>query len=106
MNEWTIQKLIRWTTQHFGSKGIESSRLDTELLLAHTLNCKRLDLYLKFDQPVSPAELAFFKTLVVRRTGREPVAYILGRQEFFNHTFDVGPGVLIPRPETEHLLEE
>jgi release factor glutamine methyltransferase len=106
VNEWTIQKLIQWTTQHFGAKGIESSRLDAELLLAHTLNCKRLDLYLKFDQPVSTAELASFKNLVMRRTQREPVAYILGRQEFFSYSFDVSPGVLIPRPETEHLLEE
>jgi len=106
VNEWNIQKLIVWTTQHFSSKGINSSRLDAELLLAKTLKCKRLDLYLRFDQPVSAIELQSFKSLVLRRSQREPIAYILGQQEFFNRVFEISPGVLIPRPETESVIEE
>jgi release factor glutamine methyltransferase len=106
VTDWTIQKLIHWTTGHFGSKGIDSARLDAELLLAATLRCKRLDLYLRFDQPLAADELKNFKALVVRRAAREPVAYILGQQEFYNRTFLVSPGVLIPRPETEHLIDK
>jgi release factor glutamine methyltransferase len=102
---WTIQKTIQWTSQHFLSKKIESARLDTELLLAKALGCKRIDLYLKFDQPLKANELKTFKEMVVRRSQREPVAYILGVREFFGREFEVGPGVLIPRPETELLID-
>lgn len=105
MKTWTIQSLLEWTSQHFKEKGIESARLDAELLLADTLKCKRLDLYLKFDQPVHDAELALFKVSVVRRGQREPVAYILGRQEFYSRVFEIPKRVLIPRPETEHLVD-
>jgi release factor glutamine methyltransferase len=103
---WTIQKLLTWTTQHFASKNISSARLDAELLLSHMLGCKRLDLYLRFDQPLGAAELARFKEFVIRRAKNEPVAYILGSKEFYGREFKVGPGALIPRPETEHLIDE
>jgi release factor glutamine methyltransferase len=102
---WTIQKLLDWTSKHFSTKGIGSARLDTELLLARALGCKRLDLYLKFDQPLKPEELSNFKEMVKRRSQKEPVAYILGEKEFYGRGFSVGPGVLIPRPETEHLID-
>jgi release factor glutamine methyltransferase len=105
VNEWTIAKVIEWTTLHFNSKGIDSARLDGELLLSHTLKCKRIDLYLKFDQLVTQDELTAYKALVVRRSKREPIAYILGRQEFYDRSFCIHSGVLIPRPETEHLVE-
>jgi len=103
---WTIQKIIDWTTKHFVSKGISSARLDTELLLARALSCRRLDLYLKFDQPLKNEELSTFKEMVKRRSQKEPVAYILGEKEFYGRGFSVGPGVLVPRPETEHLIDE
>ena len=103
---WTIQKILTWTAEFFTSKKIPSARLDSEILLATTLGCRRLDLYLKFDQPLKDMELKKFKELVVRRSKREPVAYITGVQEFYGRNFIVGPGVLIPRPETEHLIGE
>ena len=71
---WTINKILSWTTEHFQSKGIESSRLDAEILLANALNCKRLDLYLRQDQPLTESELSEFKLRVRRRALREPVA--------------------------------
>lgn len=103
---WTVQRLLNWTSQHFQSKEIPSARLDAELLLSHALGKKRLDLYLGFDQPVTPGELSIMRDLVKRRSRHEPVAYILGRQEFYGRSFAVGKGVLIPRPETEHLIDE
>jgi release factor glutamine methyltransferase len=104
-NIWTIQKILSWTTQHFMSKNIPSSRLDAEILLAHILKCRRLDLYLRFDQPLKESELINFKGLVIRRLKHEPVAYIIGEQEFYGRKFVVGPGALIPRPETEQLVD-
>lgn len=103
---WDIQKVLTWTTQHFESKSIPSARLDAELLLAHILKCKRIELYLKFDQPVETQNLSRYKELIKRRTQLEPVAYILGEKDFYGRTFNVGQGVLVPRPETEHLVEE
>ncbi len=103
---WTVQNIIIWTTRHFHSKQIDSSRLDAEVLLASVLRCRRIDLYLRFDQPLKPDELLCFKDLVKRRAKREPVAYILGEKEFYGRTFKVGDGVLVPRPETEHLIDE
>ncbi|MBK9293640.1 MAG: peptide chain release factor N(5)-glutamine methyltransferase [Oligoflexia bacterium] len=106
MQSWNIQQVLNWTTSHFDSKKISSSRLDAELLLAKTLNCKRIDLYLKFDQPLLEKDLNKFKELIKRRAHYEPIAYILGEKDFFGRNFDVGPGVLIPRPETELIIEE
>jgi release factor glutamine methyltransferase len=103
---WTIQKLITWCTGYFNEKQIPSARLDAELLLAHVLNLRRLDLYLQFDRPLLPAELAAFKALVKRRSEHEPVAYIIGLKEFRSRDFLVSPAVLIPRPDTEILVDE
>jgi len=101
---WTILELLRWTTDYFRDKGVSEPRASTEVLLAHTLGVSRLDLYLRYDQPLNPDELARFKTLVVRRRNGEPVAYLTGHREFWSLDFQVNPAVLIPRPETETLV--
>jgi len=103
--QWTILKILQWTTAYFKSHHIDSPRLTVEILLAHALNTKRIDLYTRFDQPLTKDELAIFKVLIKRRIHREPVAYITGNREFFGIDFDVSPNVLIPRPETEFLVE-
>lgn len=103
--EWTIIKLLEWTTSYFKSHTIDSPRATAEILLAHALSLKRIDLYLQYDRPLTRDELAEFKSLIRRRCQREPVAYIVGRKGFWNHEFEVDPSVLIPRPDTECLLE-
>jgi release factor glutamine methyltransferase len=104
-DDWTILKLLQWTTTYFKEHGIESPRIDAELLLASALELERIDLYLRYDQPLNPSELACFRERVKRRVAREPVAYILGVKEFWELEMAVGPEVLIPRPETECLVE-
>lgn len=101
---WTIVKLLRWSTDYFLDKGVSEPRASAEVLLAHVLGLSRLDLYLRHDQPLTPEELAAFKALVVRRRAGEPVAYLTGHKEFWSLDFQVRPGVLIPRPETEILV--
>jgi len=104
-NRWTIIQLINWTTKHLMEKGFENSRLNAEILLAHTLKCNRVKLYLDFDRPLQADELAEFKVLLKRRLNHEPLQYITGQCEFMSLPFTVGPGALIPRPETEMLVE-
>ncbi|MHB9072223.1 MAG: peptide chain release factor N(5)-glutamine methyltransferase [Desulfobaccales bacterium] len=101
---WTILELLRWTTGYFRDKGVSEPRASAEVLLAHTLDVSRLDLYLRYDQPLNAEELARFKALVVRRRQGEPVAYLTGHREFWSLDFQVTPAVLIPRPETETLV--
>ncbi len=103
--EWTILSILEWTTGYFRTHAIDSPRLDAEILLAHSLELRRIDLYLRYDQPLGADELAAFKALVRRRASREPVAYIIGRREFWGLDVLVGPEVLTPRPETERLVE-
>ena len=103
--EWTILSLLKWSTGYFKSHDIDSPRATAEILLAHALNLKRIDLYLRYDQPLLKTELAAYKSLLKRRTGREPVAYITGVREFWSGAFSVGPDVLIPRPDTECIVE-
>ena len=102
----TIIELIRLSAEYFQKKAIETSRLDAELLLAHALGVRRIDLYLNYDRPLQQEELRLFRTLVSRRVHREPVAYITGVKEFWSLAFAVIPRVLIPRPETELLVEQ
>ena len=103
---WTVQSTLGWTTEYFKSKQIESARTDAEILLARVLKIRRLDLYLRFEQILGEAELGQFREAVKRRARNEPVAYIIGEREFYGRVFKVGPGVLIPRPETELLVDE
>jgi release factor glutamine methyltransferase len=102
---WSIVALLRWTTGYFEEKGVAEPRASAEILLAHTLGLSRLDLYLRHDQPLSPEELARFKALIVRRRLGEPVAYLAGHKEFWSLDLLVTPATLIPRPETEVLVE-
>jgi release factor glutamine methyltransferase len=104
-DDWTIIRLLQWTTTYFKDHGIESPRIDAELLLAFALGLTRIDLYLRHDQPLNQDELTRFRTLVKRRAAREPVAYITGMKEFWALELVVGPDVLIPRPETECVVE-
>lgn len=103
---WTILRLLTWTEGYFEKFDIDSPRLTAEILLSHTLGIRRLDLYLQFDRPLNPDELASYKQLIKRRVeNREPVAYITGSKGFWDAELSVSPHVLIPRPDTETLVE-
>lgn len=102
---WTVLKLIRWSAGYLEEKGVESARLDAEHLLAHALGTTRLQLYLQYDRPLSPEELAAFKPLLVRRSRREPLQYVVGRTAFRELELATDARALIPRPETEVLVE-
>jgi release factor glutamine methyltransferase len=102
---WTPLKLLTWTQGWFTQKGIDSPRLTAELLLAHALGCDRVRLYLDFDKPLGDPELKAYRELVRRRGEREPTAYLLGRKEFYGRSFQVDARALVPRPETELVLE-
>ncbi|MCF8032008.1 MAG: peptide chain release factor N(5)-glutamine methyltransferase [Desulfarculaceae bacterium] len=103
---WTVGRLIPWAADYLKKYSVDAARLSGELLLAQVLGCTRLELYLRFDQPLAPEELAAFKALILRRREHEPVAYILGNREFWGLELACGPGALVPRPESEHLVEE
>ena len=102
---WTVQKVITWTTGHFQKKGMDNPRLDAEVLLAHLLGIDRMGLYLNYDTPLKEGERSIYRDMIQRRTAGEPVAYIIGHKEFWSMKFEVSPESLIPRPETEHLVE-
>jgi len=103
--QWTIEKLINWTKQYFSARGIDTPRLDAEVLLSRILGKDRMYLYVHYDQPLQPNELARYREAVKRRAQRQPVAYITGHKEFMGLDFLVTPAVLIPRPDTEILAE-
>lgn len=102
---WTIMKILNWTKQYFADKGVENPRLDAEVLLCAVLKCERINLYVDFERPLTETELAQFKQYVVRRAAHEPLAYILGEKGFMRNMFKVTPDTLVPRPETELLVE-
>jgi release factor glutamine methyltransferase len=102
---WTIAELLRWTEDRFRKLGFPTPRLDAEILLASALGATRIRLYTEYQKLVEPEERARFRALVERRSKREPVAYIVGKREFYSLELEVGPAVLVPRPETEHLVE-
>jgi len=104
--QWKLIGLLNWTADYLAQKGFENSRLEAERLLAHALNLKRIDLYVNFDRPLIAKELATFKSLLKRRLSHEPLQYIFGETEFYSLPFQVASGVLIPRPETEILVEK
>lgn len=102
---WTIKNLLKVTTDYLNEKEIESPKLTAEVLLAHQLNVDRLTLYLNLDQPLTEKEISGYRFLIRRRLRREPLQYITGIQEFWSLEFMVDPRVLIPRPESELLVE-
>ncbi|WP_242337193.1 MULTISPECIES: peptide chain release factor N(5)-glutamine methyltransferase [unclassified Anaeromyxobacter] len=102
---WTPLKLLAWTQEFFAKKGVDSPRLTAEVLLAHALSCDRVRLYLDFDKPLGEPELAAYRELVRRRGEGEPTAYLVGKREFYGRAFAVDARVLVPRPETELLVE-
>ncbi len=104
--QWTVLKVIQWTTGYLKSKGCEQPRADAEVLLAHVLGMERVQLYLNFDRPLSGEELARYRGFIRRRSVCEPTQYITGRQEFWSLDFEVASPVLIPRPETELIVEK
>lgn len=101
---WTIGSLLNWTAQHFVKKSISSPRLDAEVLLAHVLHCRRIDLYTRSEESATDDVRSKFRSLVERRLTGCPVAYLIGHKEFFLLDFDVSPDVLVPRPATETLV--
>jgi len=102
---WTIEALVRWATDDFRARGIETPRLDAEVLLAFALDTDRVRLVIDARRPLEPAELARFRDLVKRRRQHEPVAFLRGEREFYGRPFRVDPRVLIPRPDTEVLVQ-
>ena len=105
MQNWTIQKLLNWITAYFTEKGIDAPRLSAELLLSHVLSLKRIELYTQFDKPVDKQQLHVLHALTKRAGQNEPVAYLTGKTEFYSIELDITPDCLIPRPETELLVE-
>jgi release factor glutamine methyltransferase len=103
--KWTIIKTLEWTADYFKQHGIVQPRAVAEILLAHILCCGRIDLYLRHDQPLHEDELARYRQVIRRRVKFEPEAYIVGQKEFWSLVLQVSPDVLIPRPETECLVE-
>ncbi|MCH2461991.1 MAG: peptide chain release factor N(5)-glutamine methyltransferase [Gemmatimonadetes bacterium] len=103
---WTILRMILWSAEYLKNKGVETGRLDAEWLLAAALGVDRLQLYLKYDRPLRSEEREAFKPLLRRRAGREPLQYIIGRTGFRELELKTDPRVLIPRPETEVLVQE
>lgn len=102
---WTIAIVVKWATDDFRTRGIENPRLDAEVLLAYALGMTRTQLIVDAARPLSPDELARFRDLVKRRRGYEPVAYLKGEREFYGRAFRVDARVLVPRPDTETLVE-
>src|SRR5215471_8502773 len=102
---WTILRVLNWTQRYFAEHGLLTPRLDAEVLLAHVISTDRVGLYLHFDQPLEAEELARYRALIQRRIRGEPVAYLVGTKEFRSLVLAVDERVLIPRPETETLVE-
>jgi release factor glutamine methyltransferase len=102
----TVLEIIKRTTEFFEKRGVEAARLNSELLIGHALGLKRMQLYLQFERPLSETELEKIRPLVKRRGGREPLQYILGECDFSGLKLKVDRRALIPRPETEYLIEQ
>ena len=105
LRTWTISKLLEWATKELYNSGISSPKQNVETILAHTLNIKRLDIYLQLERKFSGKKLEIVFNIISRRKDKEPLQYILGETEFYGYTIKVDKSVLIPRPETELLVE-
>ncbi len=105
METWTIQKLLNWVTQYLAEKSVDSPRLSAELLLSHVLGLKRIELYTQYNKPVPEQQLSRLRELVKRAGGHEPIAYLVGKTEFYSMEINVTPDCMIPRPETELLVQ-
>ena len=103
---WTIERLLSWTTKYLDQRGVADARLATEVLLAHAVGCRRIDLYARFERQLEGQPLSRFRGWVRRAAEQEPIAYLVEEKEFFSLPFRVTPDVLIPRPETELLVEQ
>lgn len=103
---WTVLKLLDWTKGFLERAEVESPRLCAESLLAHSLACKRMELYTRYEYQPNPQELSCFREYVTKAARGHPVAYLVGRKEFYSLSFRVTPAVLIPRPETELLVDQ
>ena len=103
---WTVRRLLKWTADYFAQHGIDTPRLDAEILLAKAMGCDRIGLYTRFMEPASDEVRATYRDLVKRRAAGTPTAYLIGEKEFYSLSFKVTPDTLIPRPETEHLIVE
>lgn len=102
---WTVKRLLEWTTQYFDRKSVDSPRLSAEMLLAHVLGVPRIRLYTDYERRVADDHLAAYRELVRRASQQEPIAYLTGKAPFFSLELEVTPSVLIPRPDTETLVE-
>jgi release factor glutamine methyltransferase len=102
---WTPLKIIQWAVPFLAKKGIENPRFEAESLVAQAMRLDRLQVYLQFDRPLDAEELAVIRNYLSRRALHEPVSYIVGNRDFYGHSFKMTRDVLIPRPETEHLVE-
>ena len=103
---WTVLKVLDWTRGYLAERGVENARLETEWMLCASLGLDRVGLYVNHDKPLTTEELAAFRDMVARRAKREPLQYVLGSQEFMGLEIEVSPAVLIPRHDTETLVEE
>ncbi|MBP8819838.1 MAG: peptide chain release factor N(5)-glutamine methyltransferase [Syntrophomonadaceae bacterium] len=106
MQSWTVKELLEWTSNYFKEKNIKEARLEAEILLARVLGKDRVYLYANYDAPVNQDERSIFREFIKRRARKEPLAYITGAKEFMSLEFKVNPNVLIPRPESEIIVEK
>ena len=103
---WTVGRLLKWTADYFAQHGVDTPRLDADVLLAKAMQCERIGLYTRFTEVASDDVRAVYRDLVKRRASGTPTAYLIGEKEFYSLSFKVTPDTLIPRPETEHLIIE
>jgi release factor glutamine methyltransferase len=103
---WTVRKLLSWTQDFLKKKGLDTPRLDSEILLAHALGCPKIELYVRIDEEPPEPVRTVFREMIKKRADGMPVAYLVGYREFYSLPFHVTPAVLIPRPETETLVME
>ena len=106
MKTWTILSIIKWTSDFFRKHDIENPRLEAELIVSHYLDINRMELYLNYNKPLDPSEKKKIKNAIIKRANHEPLQYILGEVDFFDLKLQINKNVLIPRPETEFLVDK